>query len=132
MTFYGYAMHLAPCAMRSSNHGREAYRTAFEKERKFTDRALWQAEIGKPKSKPNKEVAEPCTGLLEGLFQEMERSSQDSFTLSTRFECQKIESDPKSPNWVPYTFYLSCQNLFPFAPTSPVVMSGKRKSLDYV
>ncbi len=104
---------------RSSKHGREAYPNVFEKEKEFTDRALWQAEIGKPESKPNKEVAEPCKGLLEGLFQEMERSSQDSFTLSTRFECQKNESDPKSPHWVPYTFYFSCQKLFPFAPTSP-------------
>ena len=51
MIFCGYAMHLPPCAMRSSKHGREAevYRVAFEKPKEFTDRALKLAEVGNPK-----------------------------------------------------------------------------------
>ena len=56
MIFCGYAMHLPPCAMRSSNRGREAevYQVAFERPKEFTDRALKLAEVGNPK--PNWEL----------------------------------------------------------------------------
>jgi hypothetical protein len=51
MILSGYAMHLAPCPMRSSKYSREAevYWVPFEKEKELTDRALKLAEVGNPK-----------------------------------------------------------------------------------